>query len=121
MNILISITSLETGGAQIFAQHLATELQKRHSVVVYELGMPPQLGKTIHDRFPANIPVLSFNMPERMNQSVSRLESGFRKVGIRSDLAGRLHKRHFLEILRKHKIDIVHTHLFHSDLFVTSA
>ena len=57
MNILISITNLETGGAQMFALHLASALAENHTVYLYD-----QRPKDRNDEFVKN------NVSKKVNE-----------------------------------------------------
>ena len=115
MKILISISNLMIGGAQTFVIRLATGLSDRHCVYVYNLS--PELNETtLAARFPPQIKIAYLPLP--LNCLARKIDEYLNKVSIKSKLLTKFKAWHFQYILHKLNIDIINSHLYHSDDFV---
>lgn len=117
MKILISITNLAIGGAQTFIARLATSLSASHSVYIYNLS-PDAAKDTIIDRLPDNIKIISFSLPSLVQRLLWKLDRLALKFGLKVTISEELRRLHFRVVLALLKIDIVNSHLYHSDNFV---
>jgi glycosyltransferase involved in cell wall biosynthesis len=120
VNILISISNLALGGAQTFVSRLASELSKNHVVYVYNLFDDGSANK-IKSRFSPNIKIISFSIPLLCQRFLGKLDSLFLKLGLKVTSSEFIKLLHFRLILAYLKIDVVNSHLYHSDNFVVNA
>ncbi|MCX6253812.1 MAG: glycosyltransferase family 4 protein [Bacteroidia bacterium] len=116
MNILISLTNLYMGGAQTFVINLARILSIRNKVYLYCV-LPEQFDIALKSRLPKNIKLLYF--PFWLNRFTANIDNHLIKINLKlwiNDFCKKLHLLFFIKIL---KIQIVSSHLFHSDKFTT--
>jgi L-malate glycosyltransferase len=115
MKILISISNLMIGGAQTFVIRLATGLSEHHCVYVYNLS--PELNETtLATRFPPQIKIAYLPLP--LNYLARKIDKYLNKLGIKSKLLTKFKAWHFQYILHKLNIDVINSHLYHSDDFI---
>ena len=121
MRILISITNLMVGGAQTFVQRLAVGLSRKHRVYIYNYGYPdPPTDQVINDRFPPGIKISHFALPPGLARLARRTDRRLARAGVRFSTLAFLRRVHFAWLVRSHRIDVVNSHLFHSDVFTTT-
>jgi glycosyltransferase involved in cell wall biosynthesis len=121
MRILISITNLMVGGAQTFVLRLASGLAQNHQVYVYNYGFPdPPSDTVINKSFPLGIQIIQFKLPKPVVRFLKSADHWLLRAGVRFSLFDFLKKVHFAWILIYKRIDVVNSHLFHSDAFTTS-
>lgn len=121
MRILISITNLMVGGAQTFILRLASGLAQSHQVYVYNYGFPdPPSDTVINKSFPPGIQIFQFRLLKPVVRFLNSADRWLLRVGIRFSLLAFLKKAHFAWVLIYRRIDVVNSHLFHSDAFTTS-
>jgi glycosyltransferase involved in cell wall biosynthesis len=129
MKILISISSLNIGGAQTFAVRLAKGLsQKKHSVYLYnyEYFCNPELDYQLlknqnsdekTEGLLADLKILAY--PPFLEKLAENIDKILYKIGSKSRVKKLFKRFHFQAITAFYRIDIVNSHLYHSDQFVT--
>jgi len=119
MKILIAITNFMIGGAQTFVVRLATSLSTRHSVYIYNLN-PNYTEDEIIKGLPSSVKLISFRLPWLLDRSLKRIDRLCWKFGWQKSIWELLKQLHFKSILKILKIDIINSHLYHSDEFIAS-
>jgi glycosyltransferase involved in cell wall biosynthesis len=116
MRILFSITNFYIGGAQTFLLGLAARMSIKHKVYFFRL-FREQCDREILELVPAGMKVYCFPAwLEKFSRYVNRSLGSFGK----GDSIFRCIKRMYVKFLVKWlRIDIVNSHLFHSDSFLT--
>jgi len=117
MNILISMTNFYMGGAQIFLINLLNELSEKHNVYLFCL-FPEQVHETLKQRLPKHIKILNF--PIWADRVTTRLDHFLIRFNLKLWVNHFLKRLHFNFFLKWWNIQVISTHLFHSDKFVTS-
>jgi glycosyltransferase involved in cell wall biosynthesis len=121
MRILISITNLMVGGAQTFVLRLATGLAKNHRVYVYCYGYPdPPTDTVIDASFPPGIEIIRFAPPPLLTRLAGATDRRLGGAGKGYPTRTLLRKAHFAWVVWSRRIDLVNSHLFHSDAFAAS-
>ncbi len=109
------------GGAQTFVLRQATGLAKNHKVYLYNYRFPhPPADKVIDASFPAGIEILHFSLPAWLARLIHAADRRLARAGARFNAFEFLRKVHFLWILLSRRIDLVNSHLYHSDAFTAS-
>ncbi len=119
LNILISISHLSPGGAQVSVARLASELSNRHSVYLYDY----ELWKTTKKDHVLNIlsdNVKIIKMPPFLDWIGKKIDTLLNRHRIRIYIWFKLKSLHFRLVLLRYHINVINTHLYHSDNFVTS-
>jgi L-malate glycosyltransferase len=112
MRILFSISNLKIGGAQTFLVRLLETLSLRHTVFLYQLSNSPEDDRLL-TQIPSKVKILSSNSKNFWHLIFSRIDKIFFR---------QLFKRlHFRNIIAVNNIEIINSHLFHSDSFVTNS
>jgi len=117
MRILISMTNFYMGGAQIFIVNLIRELSARHKVSLYCI-LPEQSHRELRDRLPGGTPVYFF--PVWADRLTARIDHFLVKRDIRIWVNHFCRKTWFLFLIKAKRIQVISSHLFHSDKFVSS-
>ena len=121
MNILLSISHLICGGAQTFITELSNEFYRRqHKIFVFDyqyLGNRPDTS--VIDRFRKNIQIV--RLPSNIFKIWRMVFKQFCNGSYNNFLLDFLRFFKFRSLLRHVRVDIVNTHLYHSDNFITSA
>jgi L-malate glycosyltransferase len=118
MRILISLSHCQIGGAQTLVARLAKELSVNHSIYLYDYEIfSAQQSDSILNLLPEQVRILRFSplwnwVGKKLNGLCQRLHLNFNAWLLIRSL-------HFKWLLFFHQIDLVNTHLFHSDRFVT--
>ncbi len=115
MKILISISNLMIGGAQTFVIRLAMGLSEHHCVYVYNLS--PELDETtLAAKFPPEIKIT--HLPLSINYLARKIDKFLNKMGLQSKILTKLKAWHFQYAIYKLNIDVINSHLYHSDDFI---
>jgi len=120
MNILISISHLNIGGAQTFAARLAKGLSNNHAVFLYDYEYVPsnQLNSVLNI-LPEEVRVLK--LPRFLDRLGKKLDYYVQKLNLNVNIWLFLKRTHFRALLKIHRIALINTHLYHSDRFVTGS
>lgn len=120
MRILISISDLRIGGAQTFAARLAQALSQNHSVYIYNYELSShQPQDTIVNQLATNLKVIHLpHLISRLAKKVDRILAN--NLGFKPRVWEFIKSLHFRVMLALYKIDIVNSHMYHSDRFVTN-
>lgn len=121
MKILISISDLSIGGAQIFAVRLANALSINHSIYIYNYELLQKHRESaLLQKLPPNAKVIY--MPPLFSWLSMKLDKILCKIKLKPVAFNYVKKLHFkILTLFVYRIDIINTHLYHSDSFVVSA
>jgi L-malate glycosyltransferase len=120
MNILISVTDLCVGGGQNFAVRLAKSLSQSHSVILFNYetfekrGEPLALGQ-----LPPNLEVKS--LPASIYWFTKAIDAILQTLKIKPKIWQFIQNFYLKSIISQRKVDIINSHLYDSDRFVTSA
>lgn len=118
MRILISLSHLRIGGAQTFVVRLLNELSAKHSVYLYDFEFfSSQHSNNVLGMLQNEVTVLRFSpLLDWVGKKVNGL---LRRIKVKFNAWQALRELHFRWLLHDYRIDLVNTHLFHSDYFVT--
>ncbi len=120
MNICFSLSNLEAGGAQTFVVRLAAALSARgHKVMIYD--HQPE----IRDKRLLNLPgsgarVYSYSNKTLVHYLTWKLNGLLAKLRIEKQFHEKVNKWRFQQVLRKHKIAVVNSHMSRSDFIIAS-
>lgn len=114
MRILLSISHLHIGGAQTFVVELAKALSGKHKVYIYDHQLYESSSEdTLEENLPPEVGII--RLPRAGERLVRFLQRGCARIGHKPDIYRTAKKIHFRIILAMYRIDIVNTHLYHSD------
>ncbi|MBD2343415.1 glycosyltransferase family 4 protein [Anabaena subtropica] len=120
MNILISVSDLSIGGAQIFAVRLAIALSQNHSVYIYnhELFQKHNTSRLLQE-LPHNIKTIY--LPSRLNWLAIKADALLLRFKINAQIRRIIRFLYFRAIIHFYNINIINSHLYPSDQFVVNA
>ncbi len=121
MKILISISDLSIGGAQTFAVRLANALSVNHSIYIYNYELLQKHHESaLINKLLSNIKIIY--MPPLLGWLSMKVDGILYRLKLQPRIFDYIKKIHFkISVLLIHRIDVVNTHLYHSDNFVVSA
>jgi glycosyltransferase involved in cell wall biosynthesis len=120
MRILLSMTNLDLGGAQMFAMRLAEELLSRgHEVFVFN-HQPEWSNKDFQKSFSKGLKIISYadNLPPFLIWKINGLINRF---NTEYNFRNRYDDRKYRATLKKYNFDIVHSQMFTSDRLIARA
>jgi glycosyltransferase involved in cell wall biosynthesis len=116
MNVLFSITDLRVGGAQTFLIRLANHLSLTHSVHIFVLHPHKSLLDDLKNYgLRDQIHVFTPELPSPLLYILRKMDRVLKWSALNRVVAGKLQR-----YIREHDIDIVNTHLYHSDYCMTA-
>ncbi len=118
MKILISITNLEVGGAQLFALNFANYLSERHDVYIYDHRPEDRITEFVSTRLNKKIKLVSFSHNIYSLKVIWKINKLIKKVFNKFSFRDFIHEKHFSIFLKKKQFDIIHSHLAYSDFIV---
>lgn len=118
MRILISITNLEVGGAQLFALNYANYLSEKHEIYIYEHRPEDRVKGFILAHLNNKIKLVSFCQSNIVLKVIWKLNKLIKKIAPKFHFRDFLHEKHFRFFLKRHEFDIIHSHLTYSDYTV---
>jgi glycosyltransferase involved in cell wall biosynthesis len=119
MRILLSISNLWTGGAQTLLVSLAESLTLKHSVYIYEYELSDRRAEnTVINRIPSGVKIIY--LPNILARTLEKVDTVLFRFGFQLSLLEFVKRLHFRKAVAKYKIDIINTHLYHSDRFVAT-
>ena len=116
MRILIAVSNLQVGGAQTFISRLSSEMHMHHSLYIYEVC--PHGSENIVSILPEEVKI--YRLPFILEWTGRKVNGVLKRFKISLNVLLMFKQFHFRSILRIHRVELVNTHLYHSDLFVTS-
>lgn len=123
MKILFSISNLLVGGAQTSLIRLAISLSKRHSVYIYDYSDDTFAKYNKYDNVISLIPhqkIRVIRLPYLLSYLCFKVNAILRRLRINFDFWMFIKKAHFNFIIFRYGIQIVNSHLYHSDKFTSS-
>ncbi|BAZ47948.1 hypothetical protein NIES4103_05530 [Nostoc sp. NIES-4103] len=120
MKILISISDLSTGGAQTFAVRLANALSVRHSIYIYNYELTEKHHESV---LPQKITsdVKLIYMPKLLSWVFTKIDNRLYRLKFKPKVLDFFKKLQFkIAVLLIYRVDVINTHLYHSDNFVVS-
>jgi L-malate glycosyltransferase len=122
MKIAIAITNLSIGGAQTLLLRLVEGLVAEHEVYVYDFNLFTTTENILVTQRLDSSAKLIANQPVSLLNKVRLLDYYLYKIfGWEASLVERLRCYLFKKAMRDYEIDLVNTHLFHSDYLVTKS
>ena len=119
MRILLSITNLGIGGAQVFTVRLANELSRHHQVALY-CWDGADIDRGLLGKISGSVRVFCFPLPAFFQRVFRGTSFYLGRVGLRRSLWDFLRNNDFRRRVRQWKPDLIHSHLFHSDYLCVS-
>jgi len=116
MNILITVETLLTGGAETFSLRLAQALSKTNSVVLYRF-YADLIDQDIVSKLAPDVKLVAFSSV--FDSLLRKLDSAFIKLKIDLSLRNWFIKKDLKRIINKEKIEVIHSNQFKVDYVVT--
>ncbi|KAA5548320.1 glycosyltransferase family 4 protein [Adhaeribacter rhizoryzae] len=116
MNILITVETLVTGGAETFALRFAQALSKDHKVFLYRF-YDNLIDQDIVNKLAPDVKKLTFK--HSLDEFLRKFDSLLNKINIEHSLRNLLIKKHLKKIIKKHNIQVVHSNQFKVDYVTT--
>jgi L-malate glycosyltransferase len=126
MNILFVINALSPGGAEVFLYRLSEALQANgNNVYVLQLHQEKNNESFVTLFKNSNITLLSaYDKPNSRKEKLFwKINAVFYKLGVKgvyNKLRNRDKEKYYKQLLKKHKIDIINSHLIESDNFAVN-
>lgn len=119
MKIVLITETLVTGGAETFVLRMATALKVRgHDVVLFVLR-PDKIEAELVNSISPDVPIVTVN--SLFLKIIMKLDGLFFLLGIPVSIHKWLKVKRLKHYLITHKPDILHSHLFTSDIVVATA
>ncbi|MBI3500632.1 MAG: glycosyltransferase family 4 protein [Bacteroidetes bacterium] len=118
MRVLISITNLETGGAQMFVLHLASALAEKHTVYLYDQRPEDRNHQFVKNNVSKKVNIISYTSNRLLLKVIWKIKRTIDQVGFNFNLRDWLNELYFKNVIKKYKIEVVHSHLALSDYIV---
>jgi glycosyltransferase involved in cell wall biosynthesis len=118
---MIAVTNLSIGGAQTFVVRLAGELVKKHDIYLYNFNLFTEDDTTIVHRLPESIKIISIRKDYFPLRLALWLDQHLNKLGCKTNFTEELRCYFFRNSVRRYRIDLVNSHLFHSDYIATKS
>lgn len=118
MNILISITNLETGGAQMFVLHLASALAEKHTVYLYDQRPEDRNCLFVKKNVSKKVNIISYASNPLLLKIIWKIKKTIHQLGFNFNLRDWINATHLKYAIKKYRIDVVHSHLALSDYTV---
>lgn len=123
MNILIGLSVFQTGGAEMFALRLGTELKNRgHQVYFYDVYKNDRNVKFCNLINENNLNIIEIELNKNLNDVLWKLNGLFSKFGIKSFYklcSDKLKLIKLNKLCKELNISVVNSHTFQSDLFLS--
>jgi L-malate glycosyltransferase len=122
MKILVAVTNLSIGGAQTLILRLIEDLVENHDVYLYDFNLFAS-GKesSVVQRLSKSVHLISAEKYTWVIGRAISLDFRLAKLGWRTNFTEKLRCYLFRHTVSRHQIDIVNSHLFHSDYFVSKS
>lgn len=119
MKILISITNLEVGGAQIFVLNLASSLAQNNTVYLYDHRPEDRDKELVKKLLSPKVKLFSYASHPFALKVIWKINKIILQLGIKFHFRDFINDIYYRMIIRKYKPDIIHSHLNLSDVNVT--
>lgn len=119
-SILIACEDLRVGGVQTFVLRLAQALSGRHQVFLYN-HYHDYIATGMVKRLAPSVEVIACQIPDPLDWTIRKADRLLYKLRVNFSIRERLIASHLLQTVKKHKIDVVHSNMFKSDLVVVKA
>jgi glycosyltransferase involved in cell wall biosynthesis len=114
MRILLSVTNLQIGGAQMFVLQLAYALQKKgHKVLLYS-----HYGDYDKLNFP-EVKIISLSRYKFINRFIWFLNGFLSKIFYIKNFREKINNLFFVMICKKFKPDVINSHMSQSDVIIS--
>jgi glycosyltransferase involved in cell wall biosynthesis len=120
VKLLLACEDFRVGGAQIFVLRLAQAFSSHHKVYLYS-HYHDYIAEGMVKRLAPNIEVITCQIPYPLDWVIRKVDRLFYKLRVDFSIREQLIASHLLQIVKKHKIDVVHSNMFKSDLVVVKA
>ncbi|HWJ26254.1 MAG TPA: glycosyltransferase [Flavisolibacter sp.] len=119
MNILLATDVIHAGGAETFVLRLAQALQQKgHKVFLYVL-YKNKIDQRLIAAIAPDVQVIPARL--RLTRFLQLIDSLFRKSNIDVSMVEYFQVHDLKKVLKKNKIEIIHSHLFTTDIIAVSA
>ena len=116
--VLLACEDFRVGGAQIFTLNLGRELEKRYNIILYSHYSQYIDNKLVMHHYP-NAKIIYPNI--YLDNHIRKIDKILYLLNIDFSIREKFVAKHIQYVVRKYKIEIIHSNMFKSDYIFTKA